>query len=86
MRDKSIPRRSYVNKIIAFAEESGIAYQIEVEGHGASDGKELQASPYPFDWCFVGAPELNPHTPHEEVNKKDIESMLALYRYLMKAL
>ena len=84
MRDKSVPRRSFVNKIIDFAEESGVDYQIEVEGAGGSDGKELQESPYPFDWCFVGAPEDHVHSPDEKVHKHDIDCMIALYEVLMK--
>lgn len=86
MRDRSVPRRSFVNKIIALAEESGVPYQLEVEGAGGSDGKELQSSPYPFDWCFVGAPEDNVHSPDEIVHKDDIVSMLQLYSFLMKNL
>jgi putative aminopeptidase FrvX len=86
MRDKNIPRRSYINRIINLARESGIPYQLEVEGGGSSDGRELQVSPYPFDWCFVGAPESNVHSPDELVYKKDIESMILLYSYLMKKL
>lgn len=86
IRDSGIPRRSYVNKIRALAEKSGIAYQLEVESAGGSDGNQLQASPYPFDWCFIGAPEDNVHTPNEKVHKNDIRSMVDLYVYLMKHL
>lgn len=86
IRDKNIPRRSFIDKLITLAEENKIDYQLEVEGMGSSDGGELQRSPYPFDWCFVGAPELSPHTPNEKVHKKDIESMITLYKILMKAL
>ncbi|WP_305981725.1 M20/M25/M40 family metallo-hydrolase [Roseivirga thermotolerans] len=86
MRDRSIPRRSFVNRIIELAEESGIPYQLEVEGAGGSDGKELQASPYPIDWCFVGTPEDNVHSPDELVHKSDIVSMIQLYSTLMKRL
>lgn len=86
MRDRHIPRRSYVNRIIELAEESGIPYQLEVEGSGSSDGRELQLSPYPFDWCFIGAPEEHVHTPDELVHKNDIRSMIALYDYLLKHL
>ena len=86
MRDRSIPRRSFVNKIIAIAESSGIDFQLEVEGAGGSDGKELQSSPYPFDWCFVGAPEDNVHSPDEIVHKHDIQSMVDLYKVLMAEL
>jgi di/tripeptidase len=57
-----------------------------VEGTGGSDGKEIQASPYPIDWCFIGAAELNVHSPDEKVMKFDIECMRKLYAYLMKKL
>jgi putative aminopeptidase FrvX len=86
MRDRNIPRKSYVNKIIRVAQKNKIKHQLEVEGVGSSDGRELQTSPYPFDWCFVGAPQEHPHTPHERVHKADIESMVALYQVLMKEL
>jgi putative aminopeptidase FrvX len=84
IRDQSIPRRSFVDKIIDMAVESGVDFQIEVEGAGGSDGKELQQSPYPFDWCFVGAPEDHVHSPDEKVHKHDIDCMIALYEMLMK--
>lgn len=86
MRDRNIPRRSFINRIISLADESGIDYQLEVEGAGSSDGRELQHSPYPFDWCFIGAPEDNVHSPDEKVHKHDIACMLELYSYLMKNL
>lgn len=86
MRDRNVPRRSFINKIIAIAEKRKQTYQLEVEGTGSSDGRELQVSPYPFDWCFVGAPQTNPHTPDEKVHKKDIKSMIDLYAWLMKDL
>ncbi|HEY4650333.1 MAG TPA: M20/M25/M40 family metallo-hydrolase [Pontibacter sp.] len=86
MRDSLIPRRSYVQKIITIAKESGVPYQLEVEGAGGSDAKELQKSAYPWDWCFVGAPEDNVHTPDEIVNKKDIDSMVKLYQVLLEKL
>jgi putative aminopeptidase FrvX len=86
MRDSLLPRRSFVNKIINHAKDADVPFQIEVESAGGSDGKELQMSPYPFDWCFIGAGEENVHTPDEKVNKADIEAMLKLYKYLMKVL
>lgn len=86
MRDRHIPRKSYVDKIIEIAEQAGIDYQLEVEASGSSDGGSIQASPYPLDWCFIGAPEDNVHSPHEIVHKNDIESMLGLYRVLMETL
>jgi putative aminopeptidase FrvX len=86
MRDRNIPRKSYVNRIIDIARKRKVDYQLEVEGSGSSDGRELQTSPHAFDWCFVGAPEQNPHTPHEKVHKHDIKSMIDLYGWLMKDL
>jgi len=86
IRDRYIPRKVFIDRIIALALESGIDYQLEVEGHGGSDGREIQFSPYPIDWCFIGAPEDNVHSPHEKVSLHDLECMLAMYRYLMKYL
>lgn len=86
MRDKNIPRKKYVDRIIAIANKHKVDFQLEVEGSGSSDGRELQTSPYPFDWCFVGAPEAHAHTPDERVHKHDIASMIELYAWLMKDL
>lgn len=86
MRDSLIPRRSYINKIISIARKNKCLFQLEVEGSGGSDAKELQMAEYPWDWCFVGAAEENVHTPNEKVHKKDIEGMIALYNVLMKEL
>jgi putative aminopeptidase FrvX len=86
MRDSRIPRKVFVDRIIQIAEKSGIAYQLEVEDTGGSDGKEVQSSPYPIDWCFVGAPEDNVHSPYEKVHKADIVAMLQLYQVLMQEL
>jgi putative aminopeptidase FrvX len=86
LRDRNIPRRSYVNRIIDIAQRRKVDFQLEVEGVGSSDGRELQLSPYPFDWCFVGAPQHHPHSPNEKVYKRDIKSMIDLYGWLMKDL
>lgn len=86
MRDKNIPRKKFVDRIIEIADKSKIPFQLEVEGMGSSDGRELQVSPYPFDWCFVGAPEQGPHSPNEKVHKDDIGSMITLYQKLMQKL
>jgi putative aminopeptidase FrvX len=86
LRDKYIHRKAYLDRIIRLAEESGIPFQLEVEGNGGSDGREIQMSPYPVDWCFIGAAEENVHTPDEKVSLIDLESMLNMYRYLMKHL
>ena len=86
LRDRNIPRKKFVEAIIAIAKKHKVGYQLEVEEIGSSDGGELQRAPYPFDWCFVGAPEQNAHTPDEKVHKKDIQSMIILYQWLMKEL
>ncbi len=86
MRDSSVPRRTYLNRIIELAKESGIKYQLEVESAGGSDGSMLQKSDLPFDWCFIGAAEDNVHSPEEIVAKYDIMCMVELYKYLMKHL
>lgn len=86
MRDSGIPRKSYLRKVIDIAKRNNIKYQLEVEDAGGSDGNGLQKSSYPFDWCFVGAPEDHVHTPDEKVHKGDIEEMLKLYELLMKEL
>lgn len=86
MRDRNVPRKKYIRQIIQVAEKHQLDYQLEVEGMGSSDGRELQTSPFPFDWCFVGAPQQNPHTPDEKVHKHDIKSMIALYQLLMNEL
>jgi putative aminopeptidase FrvX len=86
LRDRNIPRKKFLEKIIGIARKHDIPHQLEVEGMGSSDGRELQTSPIPFDWCFVGAPQQFAHTPHERVHKHDIASMIDLYRHLMKDL
>ena len=86
LRDSLVPRRAYVDRIRAIAADSGIPHQLEVEGSGGSDAKELQYAAAPWDWCFVGAPEDHVHSPDELVDKRDIAGMLALYQVLMREL
>lgn len=86
MRDRNIPRKLFVNRIIEIARKRKVQFQLEVEGMGSSDGRELQVSPYPFDWCFVGPPQQSPHSPDEKVHKKDVDSAISLYQWLMKDL
>lgn len=82
MRDRGIPRQRYVQRIRNIADRNNIKYQLEVEDAGGSDGNQLQASSYPWDWCFIGPPEENYHTPDERVLKADIEENLRLYQAL----
>ena len=86
LRDAGIPRKSFISRILKLASESGLDYQLEVESSGSSDARELQSSPYPIDWCFIGAPESNVHSSHEKVHKHDISSMLGMYEYMVEHL
>jgi putative aminopeptidase FrvX len=83
MRDSGIPRRSYLNRIIEIAKRSNVPFQLEVESAGGSDGTALQRSDTAIDWCFIGAPEDNVHSPDEKVFLTDIQSMVQLYQLLM---
>ena len=84
MRDKAVPRKSFLNRIISIAKENNIQFQLEVESAGGSDGSMLQDTDLPFDWCFIGAPEDNVHSPTEKVFLSDIEEMVELYKVLMR--
>lgn len=86
LRDKFIPRKVFLDKIIELAENSGIPFQLEVEAYGGSDGREVQFSPYAIDWCFIGAAEDNVHTPNEKVSLVDLDSMINMYKFLMEKL
>lgn len=83
IRDKFIPRRKFIDRIISLAQASQIPFQLEVEGNGGSDGREIQFSPYAIDWCFIGAAEENVHSPDEKVSLLDLEAMIQLYQYLL---
>ncbi|MBY5952120.1 M20/M25/M40 family metallo-hydrolase [Algoriphagus marincola] len=86
IRDRYIPRRKFIDRVIALATQSKIPFQLEVEASGGSDGREIQFSPYPIDWCFVGAAEDNVHSPDEKVSLADLDSMIKMHQYLMKHL
>jgi putative aminopeptidase FrvX len=86
IRDKFIPRKAFIDRIIKLAEKSGIPFQLEVEAFGGSDGREIQFSPYAIDWCFIGAAEDHVHTPDEKVSLADLDSMMKMYQFLMKEL
>lgn len=83
MRDRGIPRRSFVNRIIDLANQHEVKYQLEVEKTGGSDGNALQDSSYVWDWCFIGPPEDNYHQPGEKVHKNDMFEMQKLYKALL---
>jgi len=86
IRDKYIPRKAFLDRVISLAKSSGIPFQLEVEAYGGSDGREVQFSPYAIDWCFVGAAEDHVHTPNEKVSLFDIECMIQMHRVLMEKL
>lgn len=86
MRDTGLPRKDFVSSIIELADKSCIDYQLEVESAGGSDGNSLQRTSFPWDWCFIGAPEDHVHSPDERVHKHDIKTMIDLYAYLLKNL
>lgn len=86
LRDKNIPRKIFIDRILKLAAESKIPYQLEVEGAGSSDGREVQVSPFAIDWCFIGAPEHGVHSPNEIVHLDDIKAMTEMYQYLMMRL
>ena len=85
IRDVVIPRRKFVDEVIAIAQENTIKFQLEVEGVGASDGAVIQKMPYHIDWCFVGVAGENIHSQKEKVHKKDISEMIDFLRILMNA-
>lgn len=76
LRDSRIPRRSFTRKIRQVLEEKKLPFQLEVEAYGGSDGTELQQSPYPLDWCFIGPPSENPHTSKESVHISDARNFV----------
>ena len=86
LRDSGLPRKKYLNRILKIARNTNIHFQLEVESAGGSDGNALQRSSYPIDWCFIGAPEDDVHSPDEKVHKNDILSMHKMYSVLMKEL
>jgi putative aminopeptidase FrvX len=86
IRDKFVPRKTFLDKVIFLAKQNKIPYQLEVEESGGSDGREIQFSPYAIDWCFIGAAEDHVHSPDEKVSLLDIEYMQKMYAYLLKNL
>ena len=86
MRDSEVPRRRFLDHVVACAERSGVPFQIEVENSGGSDGTWLHSAGLPIDWVFVGAPEKSPHTSHEDVLITDLTDMARLINALVDAL
>lgn len=86
LRDRFIPRKKFTDRVVDLVNKTSIPFQLEVEGAGASDGKEIQLSNLSWDWMFIGAPESHAHTPNETVCLDDANAMLDVYEYLVKSL
>jgi putative aminopeptidase FrvX len=86
LRDSCLPRRPYLDRVLALAEGSGLPFQREIESEGGSDGAALDRSGVPFDWVFVGAPEKGAHTARERVHICDLQGMAALLVHLVNGL
>ena len=85
-RDRNIPRRVYVNKILEIVRNLPYKFQLEVGSTGGTDAANLITSPTPFDWCQIGVPVKHYHSPRETTNKKDAIATLNIYKELMKRL
>ena len=86
LRDKYIPRETYLRQITGILNKNNVLFQKEVEGSGASDGGYLQKSAVPFDWCFCGAAVTGMHSSAESVHLKDLESLQKALLILMENL
>jgi putative aminopeptidase FrvX len=86
VRDSNIPRRSFVDLILSKTRAADVPFQIEVEAHGSSDGREIQHAPYPIDWCFIGPPCNDPHSSQERIAWADLQSMIGIYQILFDEL
>ena len=86
LRDSSVPRQRYLERVLTLAEASGLPWQREVESSGGSDGASIDRAGVPMDWVFVGAPEKDPHTACERAHLGDLDNMAALLTFLVNGL
>lgn len=86
LRDACLPRRAYVDYVGSFAKQCDLAFQIEVESSGASDGMWIEQSGYPIDWVFIGAPERGSHSSRETVTRNDARGMVDLIAHISREL
>ena len=82
LRDSRIPRKTFVDQILAKVKEGGLSVQLEVEYQGGSDGREIQHLPYPIDWIFIGPPSENQHSALERVHMRDVDGFIAILKLL----
>ena len=86
LRDAFCPRQTFLDRVLALAEKSGIPHQREIQSSGSSDGGHLFKSTVPMDWVFVGAPSKKPHTSREKIRLRDLAGMADLLVYLANTL
>jgi putative aminopeptidase FrvX len=86
LRDRTLPRQRFLDRVLDIAGQSGIPFQREIESSGGSDGGAIQRSGNPIDWVFVGAPEKDPHTSREELAFCDLTSMTEMLGALVRGL
>ncbi len=86
LRDRSVPRQRFLEKVLALAERSQIPFQREIESSGGSDGSMIDRGGVPIDWVFVGAPEVGPHRSAERINVNDLKGMADMLTYLVDSL
>ncbi len=83
-RDSAIPRKRFFDRIIQIAKEENALWQVEVEQSGSTDGTGIYQTGWPIDWCFIGAPVYNMHSPIEKIHKIDIFAMFYLFSLILK--
>ena len=86
LRDSSLPRQRYLERVLTMAEAAGLPFQREIEWSGGSDGAGIDRSGVPMDWVFIGAPEKSPHTARERVAVSDLQSMATMLVHLVNGL
>lgn len=86
MKDRYIPRRNFIRQVTDLANKHHIKFQFEVEDDGSSDGGEIQRSPYPVSWVFIGPAGYRIHSSEESVDLRDVKEMMALYQILLHEL
>ena len=86
LQDSTVPYRRFSRRIEAIATTHQIPFQLEIESSGGSDGSTLQTSDLPVEWCFVGIPISDMHSPKEKASIQDIEVWIEAYRVLMREL
>lgn len=82
LRDRSVPRQRFLDRVLQFAAASGMPFQREIESSGGSDGASIERSGFPIEWVFVGAPEKKPHTSGERIQTRDLQAMADMLVYL----